>query len=356
MKKLTTILLLTIISVSVKAGFMKNDTTTIEFNDKGVKKRVTVYTSGKKDFDLPKNLNLDNLLQNIGVDSTERKRALVLIGQDGNKQDTILVVSQDGKKIKIVTKDPSDTFAKADTTRPTAKEQEKWSRDERDDDENDDDDDDDDKKTYHPKKKGNGRFFSRSDFGIYVGLNGWMKEPATAAATLSTWRSRYVALSWRKNATLINGKQVDLAFSYGPEIAWNNFMFEGNNVASWDGKQVSFGELKTNEKLEKSKLVVPTVNFPMMLNFGFDESKFQMGFGGYVGYRIGGYTKQKFSDGGKEHLKGRYGLEDFKYGLTAEVGRKNGLKFFFRYDMVPMFKNTQLAAKDLQSWSAGVRL
>lgn len=343
MKKLQLILLLIIGSITVKAN-SKSDTTIVEFTDKGVKKRVTVYTSSKRDFDLPKTLDLDNVLKSIGVDSLERQKAIILAGKDGEKQDTILVIARDGRSIKIVAKAPKEGMMKRDTLRNDSDDH--WSRGE----------ENERERTYSDKKekpKKSGRFFSRSDFGIYLGLNNWSKGNTTGSS-LDTWGSRYFALSLQRNATLINGKQVDLAFTYGPEIAWNNFMFENNNVVEMSGNQVTFKDFGKN--LDKTKLVVPTLNFPMMLNFGFDESKFKIGLGGYLGYRVGGYRKIKYEDGKKEKQKGTYGLNDFRYGLTAELGRRKGLTFFFRYDLSEMFKAEQLNAKGLQAWSVGLRL
>ncbi len=343
MKKLQLILLLIIGSITVKAN-SKSDTTIVEFTDKGVKKRVTVYTSGKRDFDLPKSLNLDNVLKSIGVDSSERQKAIILAGNDGEKQDTILVIARDGRSIKIVAKTPKESMMKRDTLRNDSDDH--WSRGE----ENDKEHNYSDKKE---KPKKSGRYFSRSDFGIYLGLNNWAKGNTTGSS-LDTWGSRYVALSLQRNATLINGKQVDLAFTYGPEIAWNNFMFEGNNVVEMSGKQVTFKDFGKN--LDKTKLVVPTLNFPMMLNLGFEEAKFKIGLGGYIGYRVGSYRKIQYEDGKKEKQKGSYGLNDFRYGLTAELGKRKGLTFFFRYDLSEMFKAEQLNAKGLQAWSVGIRL
>ncbi|AFK02669.1 hypothetical protein Emtol_1523 [Emticicia oligotrophica DSM 17448] len=334
--------------LSVKANF-KSDTTIVEFTDKGVKKRVTVYTSSKRDFDLPKVLDLENVLKSVGVDSLERKKAIVLAGSNGEKQDTILVVARDGRDIKIVLRAPKElSVARQDTSRNDNEDH--WSRENRT--YKSESNEDDDKK--EKKSKGSGKFFSRSDFGLYIGLNNWAKG-STTGSSLDTWGSRYVALSLQRNATLINGKQVDVAITYGPEVAWNNFMFEGNTVTEMLGKQVVFKDFGQN--LSKSKLVVPMLNVPILLNFGFEEAKFRIGLGGYVGYRIGGYRKIKYDDGGKkEKLKGSYGLEDFRYGLTAELGKKKGLTFFVRYDLSETFKVEQINAKGLQAWSIGLRL
>lgn len=365
MKKLGTIVLI-LISTIASIAAMPKDTTTIEFTDKGVKKRVTVQSAGKRDFDLPRVLNLENILKAANVDSSERQKALMLISQNGQKQDTILVVSRDGNKIKIVVKDPveglsKDREAKSDTV-INEKEDDHFSKDNDGKDGGYNEDGEDGKngdrnwRDYTKKKSsGSGRFFSRSDFGIYLGLNNWT-QTGGSIPDLKTWGSRYFALSWRRNATLVNGKKMDLAFSYGPEIAWNNFMFEGNTIAQWSDSQKQVSFVDAGKNLDKSKLVVPTLNFPMMLNFGFEEARFHLGLGGYVGYRIGGYTKIKEDGGNKDHDRNSFGLNDFRYGLTAELGRKSGMTFFFRYDMNELFKENQRNAQGIQAWSVGIRL
>ncbi len=351
MKKLHLALLLTISTLSVKANF-KSDTTIVEFTDKAVKKRVTVYTSSKRDFDLPKILDLENVLKSVGVDSLERKKTIVLAGTYGSIQDTILVMARDGRNIKIILRDPKEMTARQDTFR--SDKDDHWSRENRVyNEENQDDDSDENNRETNKKKSSSGRFFSRSDFGLYVGLNNWAKG-STVGSSLHTWGSRYVALSFQRNITLINGKQVDLALTYGPEVAWNNFMLEENNVVQMLGKQVFFRDFGQN--LSKSKLVVPMLNLPMMLNFGFEEAKFRIGLGGYIGYRIGGYSKLKYEGGKKEKFKGNYGLEDFRYGIAAELGKRKGATLFVRYDLNQVFKVEQTNAKGLQSWSIGLRL
>lgn len=319
------------------------DTTVIEFTDKGVKKRVTVLTEGNKNFNVPRVLNLDNLLKEIGVDSTERKKAIVMVEGENGKQDTILVVARDGRTVKIVAKNPLPERNPNDVDQPSGNQSDeaKEIEDEQ-----------------EPERLGKKRFFSKSDFGIYLGLNAWQNNNSMTPNQLTdlrAGRSRYVALSFRKNATLVNTEKVDIALSLGPEIAWYNFMLQNDNIVVTDGNnQVAF--IEGDERLTKSKLVMPYVNLPILLNFGFEESQLQLGLGGYVGYRLGGYTKTKDANRDKVRSKDDYGMNDLFYGITGELGRRRGLKLFVRYDLTPMFKETQLNVNKLQAWSVGVRI
>jgi hypothetical protein len=331
------------------AAFAKTDTTIVEFNDKALKKKIIVYSNDKseKTIEIPKSLNLENLLKQIGVDSTERNRIFVLVNKSGDKQDTLIAVSKEGNKIKIVTK---ENLAKKDTSIQSSKPQiEEEIETEKEKEPN---------LSNLPKTKKS--FFSKSDFGIYLGLNSFLNENSqspNSLYTLRTGKSRYVALSFRKNLTISKSEKLEVALSYAPEFAWYNFMFENNNVASYQNGQVSF--IKNSFETQKSKLVKPFFNFPVLINFGFKESKFKFGIGSYVGYRLGGYTKTKDLDGDKLKTKGKSlgdGLSDFSYGLTTEFGKRNGFTLFVRYDMNDLFKANQLNAKDLQAVSFGVRI
>jgi hypothetical protein len=361
MKKLLLITLLTGYQFA-SASVASRDTTIIEFNDKSTNNKVKVITNNNKTVELPKSLNLENVLKAIGVDSNERERALVVISQGGAKKDTLLLLSREGQRIKIITKDMA---MKSDTTIKDSQKRMDDTIESYDEDDNNHDEHDSDKEHQkHSKKKSpkEKRFFSKSDFGTYIGLNNFAHANEASAPSqlngLRTWQSRYVALSLRKNATLVKGSKVDVAFSYGPEIAWYNFMLKNSNVArEIDVRGKTMVEFVENTKeTEKSKLVMPYLNFPVLLNFGFKEDKFKIGFGGYAGYRIGGYTREKFSKRSEDKVKGDFGLNDFIYGVTAEVGKKNGMTLFVRYDMNKLFKESQTNFKDIQAFSVGFRL
>lgn len=364
MKKLLLITLLT--GYQAFAFVYPKDTTIIEFNDKGTNNKVKVITGNNKTIELPKSLNLDNVLKAVGVDSNERERALILITKGGDKRDTLLVFSKEGQRIKIITK---DIISKKDTTIKETEQQmerriEKEVEDEIESFEDDHGDHKEhgnhhDKKQKTPKEK---KFFSKSDFGIYLGLNNFAHANESKSPnelnSLRTLQSRYVALSLRKNATLLKGKKMDLAFSYGPEIAWYNFMLQNSNVAQEVevGGKTKVEFVKNTKETEKSKLVMPYLNFPVLLNFGFKEDKFKIGLGGYAGYRIGGYSMEKYSKRSENKVKGSYGLNDFVYGVTAEIGKKNGMTLFVRYDMNKLFKANQTSFNDIQAFSVGFRL
>ena len=183
---------------------------------------------------------------------------------------------------------------------------------------------------YSPKKH---NMFSRKDFGLYVGLNTYETKNLPE---LDNVRSRYVALNWKKNHRLITGNHVDVALGTGFEFAWNNYMMKENIRLVNTPNGAGFVDVKEN--LDKSKFVVSSFNIPMMLQFGFKESKWSLGVGAYGGARIGSYVKTKEETGAKEHFKSAYNLNKFHYGFAAELGRE-GFAIFARYEATPLFKD-----------------
>jgi hypothetical protein len=356
--------------VLLMAGFqsfatIKSDTTVIEFVDKGMKKRLSVQSESKSfTFKIPSNLNLESLLKEIGVDSTERKKTILMV-ENGGKKDTIIAISRDGHNIKIIARDPrtdrKDSLnheprrqyddSKNDDNLEITKKENGTSMNDTYDREYDEPKETDEEKR---QKRLSSKYFSKKDFGLYLGLNSWTAESG-AVPSLNTWGSKFVALSWRRNRTLLKSNAVDVALSYAPEFAWYNFRLAENRYAVYNGGQVEL--VKATENLRKSKIVMPSFNIPIMLNLGLKESKINIGFGGYFGWKVGGYTRIDTNEDKRNKEKGNYGINSFRKGLTAEIGKKGGVAFFVRKDIDNLFRNDQTKINNnLTAWSAGIRL
>lgn len=349
MKKLFIILLF----LSTRVLAFQSDTTIVEFEDKSILKKIKITSPQGETFIYPRNLSLKNVLKALNVDSLERERAWVLVSKGKNSQDTLIVVNKVGNKVTITSRDLSGNVTFNDDEEIKTYE----SKDKRDFDVTISTDGGG---GIWPKKNysSSGRFFSKSDFAIYLGFNSYTNQADVAPNALSelrVWPSRYIAFSFRRNATLSNTEKSHLVLSYGPEFAWHNFMLINSNVLEYENGQASF--IASDQKTSKSKFVVPHLNLPVMLNIGLKKEKIRLGIGGYVGYRIGGYTKVKLAENNrKERDNGSLGLESLKYGLTAELGKKNGGALFIRYDLSNLFRENQIHARDMQAFSFGFRL
>ncbi|WP_373512379.1 outer membrane beta-barrel protein [Persicitalea sp.] len=190
----------------------------------------------------------------------------------------------------------------------------------------------------------------RRGFNVALGLNTYSQnEPGSFNAEsydLRPFGSRYISLGFVKSATLARGKNAGLHLDFGLDVAWNNLMFEGNNTIEKGQTAVSFPLILDNEAREvdvrKTKLTVPYVNFSLMPTVSFPGSFISyISAGGYVGYRLGGYSKIKYPDGKKDKERSNYYLNDFRYGAAFELGIKNFPDFFVHYDMNNLFQDNR---------------
>lgn len=222
-------------------------------------------------------------------------------------------------------------------------------------------DDDDDKNTFWRR--------TRHEIPIYFGLNNYFEDgkfgqtPTGKAHELRSWGSRYFAFG-SSFKTQVGGRKSPLLLQYGLEVSWNNFMFSGDNYALESENGVTFPEHEPS--LDKSKLTATYVTIPLMVHLDFAENNkkgLKLAFGGYGGYRVGSYTKVVYYENGdrqkdKEHSNFR--LNDWKYGVRAEIGIgedkfASGVRLFFNYDLNTVFTADSNLPK-LNAFSFGVRI
>jgi hypothetical protein len=202
----------------------------------------------------------------------------------------------------------------------------------------------------------------RRGFNISLGLNTYSQNQSNSYNPddydLRPFGSRYISLGFVKSTALIRSKSAGLHLDFGLDVAWNNLMFEGNNTIEKENLAVKFPLILNSEgremELQKSKLTVPYINFSLMPTVSFPKSFISyLSAGGYVGYRLGGYTKTKLADGKKDHVRSNYYLNDFRYGAAFEVGIRNFPDFFVHYDMNPLFQTNR--GPDVRMINFGIR-
>ena len=188
-----------------------------------------------------------------------------------------------------------------------------------------------------------------SDFSIYVGFSNF-------GGTLPTGYdfrpigSRFVALSRQKRIPLSVNGPTKLRLVTGPEIAWNNFMFENRNTLVERNNQLTIEQADVD--LHKSKLVTTQLNLPVMLNVAF-RSGFTFSLGAYAGIRLDSYTKVKPEGGSTVRTHGSYNLNPVRWGLTSEIGFRGQAKLFGRYEPNSAFRAGQ--GPDASVWAVGVK-
>lgn len=213
-----------------------------------------------------------------------------------------------------------------------------------------DKDDDERGRTYHST-------------GLDIGLNTYLGSdgiPSGTAYDLKPFGSRYVAIN-SMFSTRLGTKKSPFYVSYGLSVSWHNFMFDGQTSVR---RTTAGAEFYTPEvELEKSKLTAVHLNAPVMFRYdpGFNSRRFafQLGIGGYVGYRLDSYTKQVyFEDNDKERDrdKSNFHMNDIRYGLAFELGVgncNNSITLFGNYDLNPLFREGK--GPELTPFSFGIR-
>lgn len=218
----------------------------------------------------------------------------------------------------------------------------------------------DDDSTYHKKWENRHNFGSLAGFNVYLGLNNFTNKVGVAASSdllaLKPFGSRYFSMGWTKSANITNGPNARLKLGIGVNFSWYNFMLENsNNIWTKGPSQVEI--VPSSTSLKKSKLTISYIDVPLIPYLAFKEGKFieHFGFGGYVGYRLGSHSKTKSNNRGKkEHEYNNFYLNDFRYGLTLQLGINNFADLFVNYDLNDLFKTNK--GPHLSGLSFGVRL
>jgi Outer membrane protein beta-barrel domain len=217
----------------------------------------------------------------------------------------------------------------------------------------------DDDSTYHKRWENRHNFGSLAGFNVYLGLNNFANKRGPAVNSdliaLKPFGSRYFSLGWTKSTNITNGPNARLKLGIGVNFSWYNFMLENSNTIWTKGpNQVEI--LPSATSLKKSKLTVSYIDVPLIPYLAFKEGKFieHFGFGGYVGYRLDSHSKTKSNNRGKkEHEYNNFYLNDFRYGLTLQMGINNFADLFVNYDLNDLFKTNK--GPQLNGLSFGVR-
>ncbi len=217
-------------------------------------------------------------------------------------------------------------------------------------------------------------------FNVDLGVNNWLEEGSFPDAeganyTVKPWGSWYLALN-SVNRSWLAGP---VFLEWGAGVSWY----------SWKLQDASFRITKGDEQVElvsnpdetglKSKLTASYFNLHLVPVIDFANGRrkltriestgikirkysrrgFRFGMGGYAGYRLGSHTKFKFNSNGsteKDNQKDNFFLENFRYGLRAQIGWRD-IEFFANYDLNDVFSSGRgPASAALNAISFGVTL
>jgi hypothetical protein len=174
---------------------------------------------------------------------------------------------------------------------------------------------------------------------------------------LKIWGSRNVNLYLYRGIYIGQSRKFSLASGFGLGLDNYNFQDESIRLASLADSFLVFNQ--TGVAGEKSKLSVNYIDIPLEFRFETGEKpskKFRISLGGKVGFLFDAHTKVVYtpfpnSESVKVKIKNLYGLETFRYGLTARIGYSY-LNFFGYYSLSDLFRNTR--GPDATPFSMGV--
>ncbi len=297
------------------------DSLIIRFGTKG---RIAVYAPTKEQLKGVVKYDLNRIVRDMvtKLDSVPEGQVYVIDENNGREylRDTLVVVQKSNGKITVTVKsdesDTTDLYKKGGT------------------------------KVYKVKKDNNSnRNNWRVSTDFHLGLNTWVGGPSTptyggGAYELDPLGSRYFAISATQNPAIVRTSRFKLSVRYGLQVAWNNFMFQESVKALKGADGVQFGPHTT--PLTKSKLTVCNVEIPLVPQVSFYNSSrkraFNIGIGGFVGYRVDSYTKIKQENGDKFRDHNSFYLNNLQYGVQGNVGLAN-FNFFVKYNMNTSFQD-----------------
>lgn len=331
----------------VAANNPAGDTVIIEVNENS---KVIIYTKSKEDLKALNNYDFNQMIRDLNAQLTDSVEYLEIdeykskayvngkeIPLDSAKNKEMIRITLGGMNVEI---DPNEVEMEEWDDDDWDDWESKWEKEEWDDD-----------ATYAKRVRR-----TTNHFNIDLGLNNWLDDGQFPDAnnelySVKTWGSWYVALN-SVNKTWITGP---LVLDWGMGVSWYNWKLENASTLILKGdERVEFVESPVAG--QKSKLTASYINIHAvpMIDFSLGRKKvtsfktkgvkikkyssmgFRVGMGGYAGYRLGSHSKFKNSTGDKDKESSNFYLENFRYGLRAQIGWK-GVELWGTYDLNTVF-------------------
>ncbi|MEP0985515.1 hypothetical protein [Ekhidna sp.] len=344
----------------------KQDTVIIELNNNS---KIVIVTKSREDLATLENYDINQMIKDLNnqlsdsVEYMEIKDGKAYVNDDDEVEMKDWKINDDEVRIKLggveVDVDPNEV-----------------------DDWDEDDWEDRKKVTYEAERADR----TTHHFNIDIGLNNWLEDGKFPDANNSPYSvkpfgSWYVGLN-STNRTWVGGP---IFLEWGLGINWYNWKLEDTDYVIQEGSErIEFNQVPNTISGQKSKLTASYINATVVPMFDFSRGRrkitsiesggvrikkysrkgFRFGLGGYAGYRIGSHTKYKFKENGsneKDKERDNFFLENFRYGLRAQVGWK-GVELFATYDLNEVFSanrgplNSDGNSANLNAVSFGITL
>ncbi len=170
------------------------------------------------------------------------------------------------------------------------------------------------------------------EFFVHLGFNNYLRDfkfPENSHGDrLSTRGSRYAAVNFMAKSPI--NKNRTFYTMYGLELSWYNFMYADPNIYA------SINNILN--RFDKWKLTAYYLNLPILLMYDQGKKRFRIGFGPYIGYKLGAYTKviDEYKNKNHHSSSNDFGLTDWHAGLRLQVGVRK-FNMFFNYDITTLY-------------------
>ncbi|HEY0740265.1 MAG TPA: outer membrane beta-barrel protein [Chryseosolibacter sp.] len=175
-------------------------------------------------------------------------------------------------------------------------------------------------------------------FVLQLGIN----KPASTPdhMPLGFWGSRSFNISY-ENELRLGGSRFFLVPSV--MLAMERLKFKNNEILQYQSGDLILASI--DEAVKKSQLVMNYFDVPASIRYCAKpdnrKNSFSVSLGVKGGVLVSSHAKIKYAQGDdivKEKIKRRWGLNQFRYGVTGAVGLGNVSLFAF-YNMVPLFED-----------------
>ncbi len=216
---------------------------------------------------------------------------------------------------------------------------------------------DDSKETKYRYRKRTRNYYN-IDFGMnnYLEEDGSFPDESNALYTVKPWGSWYIGLVALFKSNIAGPFYLE----WGGGIDLYTFKYHNTRTRmSKDDNGVNFTVDQTpNISPIKSKISITYLNLRLIPVFDFSKSSrwgkdrlwnenigsgFRFGFGPYIGYRIDSWSKYTYREEGdkkKNHEKDNYYLNNYRYGVRAQVGFR-GIDLFATYDLNSLYSDSK---------------
>ncbi len=177
---------------------------------------------------------------------------------------------------------------------------------------------------------------------------------------LRSFRARYIEVGYVASTNIVESEKARISLDLGASFSWYNLMFNADKTIDKNDDKIEFVNVLDMDgnvvALKKSKLVLPYINLSFMPTISFPHAFISyVSAGMYGGYRLGGYTKVR-NDGSKDvnHDRRDFFVNEFRYGISSEIGIRKFLKLFIHYDINELFKTNK--GPQVRMLSFGIKL